>query len=111
MSMLKIILKNALKKPATRMYPYAQRVPFERSRGKLEIEHEKCIHCGICQRQCPADAITVIRQESLWKLDAYRCIICGECVQKCPKKCLTINSDRRKSGEEKLIITHQSKNE
>lgn len=111
MSMFKVILKNAFKKPSTRMYPSVQRVPFERARGQLEIDHEKCIHCGLCQRQCPADAITVIRQEGVWKLNAYRCIICGECVQKCPKKCLSINPNRREPGEEKLIVTYQTKKE
>jgi ech hydrogenase subunit F len=108
--MFRIILRNILKQPSTRLYPKVQREPFERSRGRLEIDHEKCIHCGICQRQCPADAITVNRQEGVWKLDAFRCIICGECVLKCPKKCLAINSHRREPGEIKLIVAYESKN-
>ena len=104
MAMLTIILKNLFKQPATRLYPNVKREPYERTRGRLEIDHEKCIHCGICQRQCPADAISVNRQNEYWQLNAFRCIICGECVLKCPKKCLEIKTDRRESGEKRIII-------
>ena len=103
--MLKVILKNLFNKPATRLYPQTQRETFERSRGRIYFEEDNCIYCSICARKCPADAITVDRATSTWKLDAFRCIICGECVTACPKKTIAMNNQRRQSAPVKKVIT------
>lgn len=102
-SMFSIISKNLARKPATRLYPTVVREPFERTRGRLFNKIEDCIYCGICQRECPADAIKVSRPDGTWELDAFRCITCNQCVLKCPKKCLWITNERRSSGEKKFI--------
>jgi ech hydrogenase subunit F len=102
-SMFSIISKNISKKPATRLYPDVVREPFERTRGRLFNKIEDCIFCGICQRECPADAIKVSRPDGTWELDAFRCITCNQCVLKCPKKCLTLTNERRSSGEKKTV--------
>jgi len=102
-SMFSIISKNFMKKPATRMYPFVVREPFERTRGRLFNKIEDCIYCGICQKECPADAITVDRPNTTWELNAFRCITCNQCVLKCPKKCLSLTNERRSSGTKKTI--------
>lgn len=102
-SMFSLITKNFVKRPATRMYPFVVREPFERTRGRLFNKIEDCIYCGICQKACPADAIKVDRPAGTWELDAFRCITCNECVLKCPKKCLTLTNERRSSGTKKYI--------
>ncbi|EYE89141.1 formate hydrogenlyase [Fervidicella metallireducens AeB] len=104
-NMLNIVLKNFLKKPKTRLYPLKERDSFERTRHKIHFETADCIHCGICQRKCPADAIKVNRAEKIWELNAYRCIICGECVNVCPKKCITMLNKRRDVAENKKYIS------
>lgn len=43
-----------------------------------------CIGCGMCQRNCPADAIHV--EGKLAKVDYEKCIGCGTCKEKCPVK-------------------------
>jgi ech hydrogenase subunit F len=102
--MFSLILKNIIRKPATRLYPTIKREPFERTRGRLFFNEDPCIYCGICMRTCPADAIKVTRNEQLWELNAFRCIICGECVNKCPKKCLSITNERRNPSSSKKYV-------
>ena len=46
-----------------------------------------CIACGMCQRNCPSDAIHVT--DNLARLDYDKCTGCGTCVAKCPKKIIT----------------------
>ncbi|MGO1580061.1 MAG: RnfABCDGE type electron transport complex subunit B [Peptoniphilaceae bacterium] len=41
-----------------------------------------CISCGLCERNCPKDAIHV--ENNLAKIDYEKCINCGICVSKCP---------------------------
>lgn len=43
-----------------------------------------CIGCGICQKQCPADAIHV--ENNLARVDHDKCTGCGACAAKCPVK-------------------------
>jgi len=86
--MLQNVLNNLFSKPATRLYPKEKRPFFKGTRGSLEIEIDKCIFCGICQRKCPANAITVDRNAKMWQLNQYKCVLCNVCVESCPKKCL-----------------------
>lgn len=103
-SMFSIITKNFSKKPATRLYPTVVREPFEITRGRLFNKIEDCIYCGICQRECPADAIIVDRANTTWELNAFRCITCNQCVLKCPKKCLSLTNERRSCSPNKKTI-------
>ena len=43
-----------------------------------------CIGCGICQKNCPQDAIAV--ENFLAKVDYDKCTGCGTCKEKCPVK-------------------------
>lgn len=107
MGMLKLIRRNFFRKAPTRLYPIVpERDAFERSRGRIELEPENCILCGICSKKCPADAITVDRATGKWELNATRCIICGECVISCPKKTIKMTNERRHSMTEKQIVNH-----
>ncbi len=55
----------------------------------LVCDKESCVFCGLCARNCPAEAIRVDRAEKLWEVDKDACMKCGLCIEKCPKKCLT----------------------
>jgi ech hydrogenase subunit F len=81
-------LRNLFTNPATYMYPFKLREPFKNTRGKLNIELDKCIYCSMCARRCPTDAITVDRDKKSWQVDHLKCLYCGNCVDVCPKKCL-----------------------
>ena len=103
-SMLSVVLKNLVNKSPTRPYPFKERPAFERSRGRIVFDETNCIYCSLCARKCPADAITVDRNDKSWELNVFRCVICGECVTACAvKKCITMTNERR---HPKLAKTH-----
>jgi len=101
------VVKNLLKKPATRKYPFEVREPFEKYRGELIIDIEKCIFCGMCARKCPCQCITVDKTAGTWACDPHECITCGYCVDACPTKCLTFKDVHRKPMLEKTTWVEQ----
>ena len=42
-----------------------------------------CISCGLCERNCPADAISV--NDNVASIIYDNCVACGACVSKCPR--------------------------
>ncbi|MBQ8506902.1 MAG: 4Fe-4S binding protein [Clostridia bacterium] len=60
----------------------------KKPKGKLTCG-DACVYCGLCARNCPESAITVVRAEKSWAVDAGKCAQCGICIEKCPKKCLS----------------------
>ncbi len=95
MTMEKELLRNALKKPVTLLYPSEKVLPVERIRGRVVWEIEECIGCGLCPRICPSEAIEMIGKglvaDIIYHLD--RCIFCGECTDICPTKAVRTTSD------------------
>jgi len=47
------------------------------------VASKECIGCGICQKVCPAGAITVT--DNLSRIDESVCLSCGQCAVKCPR--------------------------
>lgn len=45
-----------------------------------------CIGCGLCERNCPADAVKV--KDFCAAIDPDKCVGCGACEQKCPKRAI-----------------------
>ena len=48
-----------------------------------------CIACGICEKNCPHDAIHV--KNNLAEIDYSKCTNCMICVEKCPTKAISGN--------------------
>ncbi len=101
------VIKNLLKKPATRNYPAVVREPFPMFRGELVIDIDKCIFCGMCSRKCPSQCITVDKDKGTWQCDPHACISCGYCVDNCPVKCLSMKDTHRKPVTEKVTWIEQ----
>jgi formate hydrogenlyase subunit 6/NADH:ubiquinone oxidoreductase subunit I len=95
MTIEKELLENAMKKPATLLYPSEKALPVERIRGRVAWEIEECIGCGLCSKICPSEAIEMIGKgreaDIIYHLD--RCMFCGECVDICPTKAIRTTSD------------------
>jgi electron transport complex protein RnfB len=49
-----------------------------------------CIGCKICQKNCPADAITVTN--FLAQIDQEKCTNCGLCIENCPQKSIVMRN-------------------
>ncbi|MGC8817472.1 MAG: 4Fe-4S binding protein [Candidatus Hadarchaeum sp.] len=53
-----------------------------------EIDINRCNACGICQRACIYEAITV---DEFAKIEPAKCFGCGLCVTVCPTKALSLD--------------------
>lgn len=56
----------------------------ERGKDVINVCQAGCIGCGICEKNCPSDAIHVV--DNLAHIDQSKCTGCGICAEKCPKK-------------------------
>lgn len=54
-----------------------------------EIDEEKCRKCGLCAKQCPANAISGELGKVPYTIDQEKCIKCGNCVGACHFKVIT----------------------
>lgn len=88
--MLRTVLGNLLKRPATVAFPAGPKNVCPQARGHVAIDIEQCIFCGMCARKCPTKAIVVDRPGKRWSVHRHECIVCGACVESCPKKCLAM---------------------
>jgi len=79
-------LKNLVSKPVTKRYPFEPQVYTERTRGHIQNDMEKCILCGICEKTCPATALTVEKEAGTWTIDRFSCVQCMACVRVCPPR-------------------------
>ncbi len=89
----KMTFGSLFKKPETVLYPIEQKPKPVGLKGHIAIEAESCILCGMCDRSCATNCITVDKQARTWAIDRFQCIQCGYCVTCCPKKCLHMDPD------------------
>ncbi|MDD2189604.1 MAG: 4Fe-4S dicluster domain-containing protein [Eubacteriales bacterium] len=99
----RMVMRSLFKKPATLMYPVIQREWQERTRGHIENEIDECIFCGICQKKCPANALTVDKISKSWTIARMQCIQCSCCIEVCPKKCLKNMNIYTSPSTEKVV--------
>jgi len=51
--------------------------------AKIEINPEKCKGCGLCQKNCPVQAIEG-EERNTRVINQEKCIKCGTCIMNCP---------------------------
>ncbi|MFZ3047437.1 MAG: FAD-binding protein [Desulfatirhabdiaceae bacterium] len=53
----------------------------------IEIDHDKCNGCGLCQKCCPFAAIVLV---DACATVGENCTLCGSCTSVCPRKAISI---------------------
>jgi ferredoxin len=67
--------------------PAAQKLMRKHLLRRPRVDETKCRVCGICEKQCPARAVTTRRETVTF--DYNRCIRCYCCVEVCPHGALS----------------------
>jgi formate hydrogenlyase subunit 6 len=97
------------KKPFTREYPAVKVTVPEGYRGRHVFYPEKCISCGLCERDCPANAIELIEVSGKRMPHFYldRCIFCYQCAESCPREAIMLSTNFEMSTTEKteMLVT------
>ncbi len=115
------VLAHAFKHRVTLEYPEKKAELNSRFRGQLNINIDKCIACGTCQKACPCVGALEFKKAEpneekpakpyaeSFSIDTAQCIFCGNCVENCPTHALFMtdkyelaNYDKK---ELKLVVT------
>ena len=101
----KMTLRSLFSKPETIRYPFEEPEHPACMKGVVEFDYSNCIYCGICEKRCPTNAISVNKNDQTWTIDHFACIQCGSCIRECPKSCLTMNPVLVHPSTEKKKVT------
>ncbi|MGE5138433.1 MAG: 4Fe-4S dicluster domain-containing protein [Rudaea sp.] len=97
--MLGDVARSLFRRPVTREYPSVKHPAPPTLRGALWFRPETCTGCGICVKDCPANAIelfTIDKKARRFVLTYYvdRCTFCAQCVKSCNNKSLGMAPDQ-----------------
>jgi len=94
---LKAVAEQSISKPIT--YKFPPDTPLsEQFRGRHILFPEKCIHCSLCARTCPNEAIEMVERPgeegnvTYPQIDYARCSFCGLCEDVCPTDALKMTN-------------------
>lgn len=59
------------------------------NRHHIKIDREKCIGCGLCEKDCVAHNMAL--EDGKARVRAQDCILCGHCTAVCPKAAVAIS--------------------
>ncbi|WP_110955111.1 NuoI/complex I 23 kDa subunit family protein [Anaerosinus massiliensis] len=95
---MRVTLKTFFHKKETLQYPEKKLTMPERFRGgELNLNHKKCIACGLCAMTCPNHVIALTTEmnenkKRFLKTYVYHsglCLYCNFCVEACPTNAIS----------------------
>ncbi len=98
-AMLGDIASGLFRRPVTEKYPFVRYPAPKQLRGALWFKPDACTGCGICVKDCPANALELITLDKKAKrfvvrYHVDRCTFCAQCVKSCNNKCLGMSSEQ-----------------
>lgn len=91
-SILSAIIDALIAGPETVAYPYEPVNLPDGYRGAIIFDPEKCTGCGLCVRDCPAEALELVKKSrDEFRLIHYpaRCAYCGQCEDTCRRNAIS----------------------
>ena len=96
-SFMKVLFRNLIQGPSTDPFPFGETFTPERVRGRVVIDPDLCVGCGVCKKVCTAGAIDITRKDdkSGYTITVWRdsCCLCATCRHYCPTGAMQINND------------------
>lgn len=94
---MSITFVEFIKPTVTVPYPYKTLKMPDKFRGHIDLTRNEeggssCIVCGLCERACPSDCISLAGEKpegakkkvlTKYMLDFTKCSLCGSCVEAC----------------------------
>jgi formate hydrogenlyase subunit 6/NADH:ubiquinone oxidoreductase subunit I len=97
--MLQDVLISLVHRPVTERYPFERQPVPSRLRGKVLWDAAKCIGCGLCVKNCPAEALElhVLDKKAkrfVMRYHVDRCLFCAQCTYTCPRDALSLSNEQ-----------------
>ena len=64
---------------------------------KINIDADKCVNCGLCEKNCKAEAVDF----KAHTVDYSRCVACMNCIGVCKKDAISFSKSSSKSSDKK----------
>ncbi len=98
------LARSTFRRPATERYPFEKRPAPQAYRGLLRWNPELCTGCGLCVKDCPAEAIDFFTIDKaskhfVFRYHVDRCTFCGQCAYSCRFDCIDLSGDEWELAE------------